>query len=207
MARKKAPAETPPALQEPTVTLDLRAAIAAADQWRVDAEHLLAYVRSIPITTPELEQWAADTDGAIAAQDKAADADKTAKLGPIRQLLNLATSWWTGPAKLRAEARAVLKNGIAASRAAREAHAAALALRDATSVAEVQAAVAAVVPVPEGMHERITYTARVVDTSKVPIEFWRIDQAALDEFAARTQTAPPGCELVATRNMYRNPTR
>lgn len=204
MARAKK-AETTTALASPVVTLDMTAAQAAAAAVLAEAESILAYVKSVPITTAELEQWAADTDGTIAAKAKAADADKKAKLGPIRDLLDLVTAWWTKPAKIYTEARAILKAGIATSVETRRALAAA-AYVEAASVPEMQAAIAATAAVPDGMHERKTYRAVVVDPALVPAMFWRIDQAALDALAAEQKEAfaVPGCQLACDTSLSRN---
>ena len=64
--------------------------------------------------------------------------------------------------------------------------------------AEIARAVAAAAPKPSGTKELTYYSAKVVDPSKVPARFWRIDLDALNAEAKTAKDAfnVEGCELV-----------
>lgn len=59
-------------------------------------------------------------------------------------------------------------------------------------------AVSKLMTTPEGTYTRKQYSMRVVDPSKVPAQYWKIDEAALNELASDQKDAfdVPGCEIV-----------
>lgn len=157
------------------------------------ASRSLAFVREFTVETAERCEQAAGMVRKIREHRRGLEADRDGLIKPLQSVVRKLRAKYKTPLDLLTDAENHLRAAVIAYQERERAKQQA-ALVEAQSKAEVAAAVTALAPRPEGYHERYTYSARVVDPSKVPAEYWTIDQAKLDRVvaAAKGEIEIPG---------------
>jgi hypothetical protein len=106
--------------------------------------------------------------------------------GAIEKLDSIYAHLTTGVARVVQAERAEQQRALAAAAAS------------GAGAAEIARAVQAVAPKPSQTRELVQYSAKVVDASKIPAEFWKIDLDALNAAARERKDSfsVPGAELI-----------
>lgn len=133
----------------------------------------------------------------IKAQQKTAKSLKDEALTPFKAVIKYVSALFTEPEGLLEAGEQHLKDQIKTYREAAEAQHAA-ALEAAQSPEDVAAAVAVIPDKPQGISERVMWKYRVVDESKIPDEYWVLDEQRLGREARmhKEDLCVPGVEPV-----------
>lgn len=114
----------------------------------------------VPITTPELAEWATSTAKNVRTYKQQLEAQRDSGVKPLLDVVETIRSWFRDPIAGCEAVYTHLTSGVASFLASERAKQAA-ALREATSQTEVAAAVTALAPKPVGASERTYWHAEV----------------------------------------------
>lgn len=167
-----------------------------AEKYAAQHSAVEAFVLTLEVTSPQLAASAADMAHKIKLQRDTV-ARELEFATTLRRLANQYSARWNPALQPLDRCLAHLRGQIAAytERSRREAE---LALTQATSQAELQAAVAVVAPKVEGVIEREEWRAEVVDVTLIPREYFVLDITRLHREAKQLKGAfdVPGVRAV-----------
>lgn len=180
------------------------ALVQARAQQSSSSSAVLAAYRQVPINTAGMQAWATDTAKQLAAILKQIEAEEQSAIGPLNAVIKTIRGWFSFKKEIEAT-RVHLRDAafeFGQQAAAEQRRLLATAAETGAGQAEIAAAVAASVPAPQGLGSRDCWRARVVDRSKVPAEYWVLDEARLD----REAKASKGTAVVPGIEFYNEPT-
>ncbi|MBK6920535.1 MAG: hypothetical protein IPH07_24255 [Deltaproteobacteria bacterium] len=180
-------------------TTDLAPARASADAATTGAAQLSSLL-AVEIT-PDRVEWANATAKQVRAYRKALEDEEKSGTKPLLAVVDKIRGWFRDPKAVCDQVYTHLTKGV--ERCIEEGRREQMRLAAAAAAtgaghAEIQRAVEAAVQKPTGSKTVTYYSARVTDASKVPAQFWMINQQALDAHARAVKDAfnVPGVELV-----------
>jgi hypothetical protein len=189
----------PPMTAQTETLPDIAQARTMADAALASLQGTAAHVLAIEaVHTAEDAQAAIDEAKKYREIKRAGEAERDTVCKPLRAQATAHSKRWAGFIAMAEQLERHCKAlGLDyQSRAAAQAQQALAA--GVTSHTELARAQEALTTKPAGMSVRKTYRAKVVDPSKVPAQYWLIDEARLDREAraAKDKFAVPGVELV-----------
>jgi len=155
------------AKQDPSVVANARAFV----------NQIATAANSITITTDAEAEYASQVAHAITAHEKAF-ADQMGVFTKIKKEAEAGAKPWRDLVNVCKDTKTGIRHKLEAYRARQRIEQAA-ALAEATTQEEVVQAVAVLAPKPEGISEREDWAIEIVDESKIPREYWSIDEARL----------------------------